>query len=150
MKKFIAAIAIALVSTYAFADGHALEGSWPTGGGNITVTPTGDPVMAGGIELVAEPGILTQGASAAPFAFFIPNGSAPGNVTFGSLGTPVTIDGPLELDVAVSADAANGSIAATWGDGVVPTAFPVSTVPEPATGLMAAFGLVGLLGLRRR
>lgn len=148
MKKFIAAIAIATICSY--ANGQALVGEWPQGGGNITVTPTADPIQAGGIELVAEPGILTQGASADPFAFFIPNSAAPGNVTFGSLGTPVTIDGPVELDVAVSASAVNGDISATWGMGVTPTAFPVTTIPEPATGLMAAFGLVGLLGLRRR
>ena len=132
MKKFIAAITIALVCSY--TANAQLEGMWPAGGGNITVTTTDGPIDAGGIELVAEPGILTQGASPAPFAFFIPNAAAPGNVTFGVLGTPVTLDGSVELDVAVSANAATGDVAATWGNGVTPTAFPVTTVPEPATG----------------
>ena len=68
--------------------------------------------------------------SPAPFTFF-PNSASPGNVTFGVLGTPITLDGEIELDVAVSAFAERGSIKGYWGDGVTPTAFPI-TVPEPA------------------
>lgn len=147
MKKFFTTIVFALICQCAYGQ---LEGTWPPGGGNITIRTTAGPIQAGGIELAAEPGILTQGTNPAPFAFFIPNGSAPGNVTLGVLGTPVTLDGRVELDVAVSATATTGDIAATWGDGATPTAFPVGVIPEPSGFLLAAFGVMGLLGLRVR
>ena len=102
-----------------------LVGTFPPDGGNIIVTSTQGPIQAGGLEFIAEPGTLTQGSSPSPFAFFIPNGAAPGNVTFGVLGTPVTIDGSVELDVAVSPSTVTGDITARWGMGVTPIAFPV-------------------------
>ncbi len=149
MKKYVTTIMLALVCQCAFGQDPFLEGDWPAGGGNITIRTTNGPIQAGGLEFVAEPGILTQGTSAAPFAFFIPNSAAPGNVTFGVLGTPVTLDGPVELDVAVSASASNGDVSATWGNGVVPTAFCV-LCPEPAGFSLAAFGVIALLGMRMR
>ena len=109
--------------------------------------------MAGGLEFIAEPGVLTQGASAGPFSFFIPNSAAPGNVTLGSLGTPVTLEGFVELDIFVAANTPPGSISATWGMGVTPTAFgvfPTSTLPEPNGSMMIWLGLIGLLTLRQR
>ncbi len=133
--------------------GGELVAFYPPGGGPITIVSTGGPLAVGGLELVAEPGILTQGASPGPFAFFIPNSAAPGNVTLGVLGTPVTVAGAVELDVFVSADAPIGSITATWGNGVTPTAisvFPLTTVPEPSSSLMVWFGMLGLLAVRRR
>lgn len=133
------------------AHGQGLVGVFPSGGGNITITPTDGPIRTGGLEFVAEPGILTQGTNPAPFAFFIPNGAAPGNVSLGSLGTPVTIDGPIELDVAVSASAENGDIAAAWDDRNLGSPFPVTvSVPEPAGFSLAVFGIAALLGLRGR
>jgi len=149
MKKFIAAIAIlAIVSQFANAQ-DKLTGEWPAGGGKITVTPTGDPVVTSGLEFVAAEGILTKGESPAPFQFFLNSATAPGNVTLAAV-APVTFDGPLTLDVSASAGASFADVTAEWVDGATPTSFPVTTIPEPATGLMAAFGLVGLLGLRRR
>jgi len=103
--------------------GASLAGTFPLDGGKITVTPTSGPIQTGGIEFVAEPGMLTHGESPAPFAFFIPNGLAPGNVTLGSVGPPVTIDGPVTLDVTATADAV---VSASWGDGSTPVAFPVT------------------------
>ena len=47
-------------------------------------------------------------------------------MTFGVLGTPVTLDGDVELDVFARAGA---TIDATWGNGIVPTPFPVSSGP---------------------
>ncbi len=145
MKKYVTTIMFALVCQCAFGQ---LEGEWPAGGGNITITTTEGPIQASGLEFVAEPGILTQGTSPAPFAFFIPNRGAPGNVTLGVLGTPVTLDGQIELDVAVSASAVGSDVTGTWGDGVVPTAFCVSCSPEPAGFSLAAFGVIALLGMR--
>ncbi len=112
------------VFTFLFLSGQAfanteLYGYWPVGGGNITLAPIGDPVAAAGIEFVAEPGILTKGTSPAPFAFFIPNDAAPGNVTLAILGTSITIDGPVEFDVAVPASAVRGDVAFTFGRGLV-------------------------------
>jgi len=150
MKKYVTAILLAFACHDTYAQ-SGLLGIWPQAGGNITIEPTGDSIQAGGLEFVAEPGILTQGESPAPFAFFIPNLAYPGNVTLGSLGAPVWIDGPIELDVAVAAFAGCGDVTATWGKGVVPTAFPMwAGCPEPTSFSLAAFGLVGILGLRAR
>ena len=124
MNRSLAAILVVLVaSNISTAE---LVGSFPIGGGNITVEPTEGPIQAGGIEFAAASGVLIQGPSAAPFQFFIPNSAQPGNVTLGSLGTPVTIDGPIELDVAASADATGGDILARWGKGVTPIPFPIN------------------------
>ena len=78
---------------------------------------TRGPINVLGIEFLAEPGILQQGDDPSPFGFFIPNAAAPGNVTFGSLGTAPIIDGTLELDVAVAANTPEDSINAIWGFG---------------------------------
>ncbi len=123
MKTFYLAFVTASLFFLAFQSTHAeLVGVFPAEGGKITIAPTAGPVFAGGIEFIPTEGTLTQGVSAAPFQFFIPNSSAPRNVTFGVLGTPVQIDGPVTLDVDASADAI---IDASWGNGVTPTAFPV-------------------------
>ena len=98
-------------------------GTFPAEGGRLTVTPTDGPIQAGGIELIPTSGTLTQGESAHPFQFFLPNSEAPENVTFGSLGTTVTIDGPLRLNVTISADAI---VQGNWGDGSTPVAFPIT------------------------
>jgi len=113
---------------------HAeLEGFFPEDGGKITVAPTAGPIHSVGIEFVPLEGTVTQGETAEPFMFFIPNASAPGNVTLAVLGTGVTIDGPVTLDVTASADAV---ISATWGKGVTP-------IPFPVTGGGGIFGLKG-------
>jgi len=133
--------------------GNVLTAFYPPWGGRIALIAGDGPVNLGGIEFVAEPGILTQGESPAPFSFFLPNSAAPGNVTLASLGTPVTVDGFLELNVFVAPNTPNGSIVASWGDGINPTGFPVvqsGVLPEPSSGLMTWFGILGLLVVRRR
>ena len=100
-----------------------LEGTFPLEGGPITLTPTDGPIQAGAVEFSPAAGAVTAGRSPAPFAFFLSNGAAPENVTLGVLGTPVTIDGPVTLDVTASADAV---INAIWGRGTTPVPFPVT------------------------
>ncbi len=135
-----------------FDFGGAITAVYPAEGGRLTLISNGG-IDLGGVEFVAEPGVLTQGASAAPFAFFIPNLAAPGNVTLGVLGTPVTIDGPVELDIFVAAGTPLGAISANFGGGIVPTSFnvfPLTQVPEPSSNLLVCLGLIGLLTVRRR
>ncbi len=98
-------------------EGTPLFGIFPEEGGNLFLVANNSPVGAGAITFTAEPGILQQGDDPSPFQFFIPDASAPGNVTLGSLGTPVTIDGTIELDVAVSPNTPDGSISGIWGSG---------------------------------
>ena len=141
LSRRLVTLAILLITTNIST--AQLSGSFPVGGGNITIEPTDGPIQAGGLEFVAEPGILTQGASPAPFPFFIPNSASPGNVTFGVLGTPVTIDGPVELDLAVSALATGADIAATWGNGIVPTPFPINGFFEGQPILSGSFPFDG-------
>ena len=70
MKSYVlAATVLALVCQNAHAEG--LESTAPAGGGNISIVTTNGPIQAGGIEFVAEPGILIQGESPAPFLSLI-------------------------------------------------------------------------------
>ena len=126
-RATVTAIAFFCLTAQAFAQLHALYGYWPVGGGNITVASTGAPVAVGGIEFIAEPGILAEGTRPDPLTFFIPNtGTRTGIVTLGSLGTAITIDGPVEFDVAVSATAVRGDISGGWGGGTRPLTEPPS------------------------
>ncbi len=155
MPKIYALVLLLLVCHINVASSQELDGSWPRGGGKLTIFTVGAPIEADGIELIAEPGILTQGTSPAPFAFFIPNsfGVEPGNVAFGTLGTSVTIDGPVELDVTVSASARFGDVSGDWsgrGSSSQPVFFCQECVPEPSGLMIAAIGTLGLLGFRKR
>ncbi len=127
---------------------------YPREGGPITLEFLDGPRGLMGVEFLAEPGVLTQGASAEPFDFFIPDSAAPGNVTLGVLGTPVTLDGSVELDVIVAPDTPFGEISANWDNGanqfglfVVPTSRPT---PEPSSNITICMGLIGLLLIRRQ
>jgi len=100
-----------------------LFGIFPEEGGLLTVITTKGPIQSGAIEIIGDPGELTQGDTAAPFQFFIPSKVNPGNVTFGNLGTPTELDGPVTLGVEVSPTAVIDN--ARWGKGTTPTHFPI-------------------------
>ena len=150
MKKLISALAIvALVATAVQAQVAGV-----VDGGKITVSA--DPaVNAAGLDLISAGGNLVPAAdnNAAPFTFLLSNTA--NQVTYGNLGTTVEIGpGGLELTAGYNGNP-EGDLTASWGDGATPVAFPVAAaaappVPEPSTGLMAAFAALGLLGFRRR
>ena len=103
---------------------HAeLEGFFPTEGGPITISPTGTAIQTSGIQFVPVEGTIEEGESPAPFAFFLPNRANPEYVALGVLGTTVTIDGSVTLDVIASSDAV---IEGKWGMGIEPIPFPVA------------------------
>ena len=62
-------IAIVLVSTCAFS--QELVGTWPFGGGPVTIMPAPGQaaINARGLDFNATGPYLSQGSSAAPFAF---------------------------------------------------------------------------------
>ena len=86
----------------------------------------------------------------APFGLLL--SKTPNKVTYGNLGPGVKLGGGASFvsTTGFSGSDPNVEVSASWGKGVEPVSFPVTVVPEPATGLMAAFGLLGLLGIRRR
>ncbi len=135
-------------------DSFEIIGVYPPEGGPLTLIFPDGPVDLSGVEFVADPDVLTQGASAEPFSFFIPNAAAPGNVTFGVLGTPVSLSDSIELDLTVSAGTPEGAILANWGNGSTPISFRVvpsnQLIPEPSSHVIVAIGLCGLLTLRRK
>ena len=139
VNRFTRLFALLFAFSIACSAHAELEGFFPAEGGRITVQPTGGPVEVSGIELVPTAGSLTQGESAAPFTFFLPNSAAPGNVTLGNLGSSVTFDGPITLDVVASADAI---ISATYGSGIIPVEFPV-TGGGGGSSLAASFAYDG-------
>jgi len=127
-----------------FAQAIGLVSRWPQGGGNITLrTATGCPIQTRGIEFSARPGSLTQGNDPAPFDFFIANQAAAGNVTLGVLGTPVTVDGEVELDIRVSASATPGDVSAIYGDGTNSIWLPTGEFAWPSCPLPTQRILVG-------
>ena len=71
MKKLIATIA--LLSFAATVNGQTLTGTWPGGGGNISVTAEGGDVNASGLDFVSPGGNLVpvDGNDATPFQFFL-------------------------------------------------------------------------------
>jgi len=128
----------------------------------IVLSTLGDPVELIGIDLLSEGGYLIPvpggaSASAAPFGFLLANTAE--QVTYGSVGNAVTIDG--ELVLAAGYDTGAGDIAndlvAQFGD-LTPDSAPISIafspaqpiVPEPGTGLMLLLGSAGLGLFRRR
>ena len=135
-------------------DSFEIIGVYPPEGGPLTLIFPDGPVDLSGVEFVADPDVLTQGASAEPFSFFIPNAAAPGNVTFGVLGTPVSLSDSIELDLTVSAGTPEGAILANWVNGSTPISFRVvpsnQLIPEPSSHVIVAIGLCGLLTLRRK
>lgn len=105
-----------------------------------------------GVELVSSGGYLAKGTGDNPFT---PIELLPNQVAMAKLGGTVLVDGSLTLpynytgDVAgVPADMAGSGISGT--DGVATSFTVVEGVPEPATGLLAAFGALGLMAFRRR
>ena len=110
---------------------------YPEEGGTIVVLAPNGTITSGGIEFVAAPGILTA-KDPSPFDFFIPNGAAPGNVTVGLVGTWLRIDPVIEIGIVVAPNTQPGEIAASWGHGVGPTAFPVLPMRMPSLEAFAA------------
>jgi len=154
MKKFASAlIVVAALSAAAQAQfGFDLDGDT-----NIVISNSGPDAALVGAEFHSDAGALVFG-SAAPFGFALKStvndvqlAQIPGNVALASGGT-------LTFDTKYSGDPASGDLTAlmsgtgfsqvnapyTGGGGVV------DVTPEPASGILAAFGLLGLLGFRRR
>jgi len=103
------------------------------------VVVSSEPVEAGGLEFVSQAGRLTpvpDPPGAAPFMFFLSN--TPNQITWGNLGTGVTIDGVLATEAGYSGDPA-GDLTGAWGDGPTPVSLPISVsgevipTPDPPT-----------------
>lgn len=156
MKKFIAAIALAAIASVSYGqtidiiDGH--------------INIKGDVAGLAGIEAISPAGHLSldstviEGIGTIEFKTPFPASASvvdntANSVVLGVLGADARIDisgtTATAIGYAESVDVAKTDLTVNLGIGDnPPAAFPV--VPEPATGLMAAFGLVGILGLRRR
>ena len=161
MKKF-AAIAIVLAA----ANLATAEVTGSVNGDGKIVISASPAVTAAGLNLQSAggyldpipPGDLT--ASAAPFAFLLANNA--NQITWGNLGAGVVIDGDLVTSAGFTGTADNFDVTAAWGDGPNQVAFSVAgpavvappvtdpTTPEPASGILAALGALGVLGFRRR
>lgn len=156
MKKFIAVLAIA-----AFASAVNAQQNVSINDGVVTLN--GEFKQLAGIETVSAGGKLSLASVnipnvgdidlTAPFTGGTVVAKEAGTVVLGVLGADkrIDIEGATATSIMYDGDnaAAQGDLTVNLGLGdAAPAAFPV--VPEPATGLMAAFGLVGLLGLRRR
>ena len=118
--------------------------------GKVVVIAT-EPTELAGVDLISANELLVpvpEDVGADPFSFFLANNS--GQVTWGNLGSGVTLDGEWETGAGYLGDDPLTDLTASWGSGAEPVAFPVNNVPEPATALLSIFGVLGFLGFRAR
>lgn len=143
MKKLL--VALSILALASVANAQTLEGSWPEGGGNISVTASGGNVDAAGLDFTSAGGNLVPAPStdASPFTFFLSNTA--NQVTYGNLGTSVTFADGSTTELSVGAAAGANDIMAAWGDGATPVAFNVNVsggpgvIPPDLTGLSPIF-----------
>lgn len=118
--------------------------------GKIVIVAS-EPTELAGVDLISANDLLVpvpEDVGSAPFAFFLANTS--GQVTWGNLGSSVTLDGEWETGAGYLGDDPATDLTASWGSGVQPVSFPVNNVPEPTTALLSIFGVLGFLGFRAR
>lgn len=147
MKKLLEAIVLVAIASVS-VDAGTIVGTYPVGGGQITISTDG-PVDAAGLDFVSDnesliPIPIASSQGAEPFDFLLANNAL--QVRLGNLLEPVTLDGSIVLGVGAMAGA---SIEASWMDGNTPMPFDVIPIPEPSTAVMAML-LLPLLGARRR
>jgi|GEM_PF-5908495 len=137
MKRVLATLAVVGLLA-GISNAQTLTGSWPAGGGNISVSAEGGDVVAAGLDFTSAGGNLVpvagDPASAAPFTFFLSNTA--NQVTYGNLGNSVTFADGSTTELSVGAVAGADDILAAWGDGPNPVNFQVSEMitvsPNPA------------------
>jgi|GEM_PF-3240664 len=118
--------------------------------GNVVVIAS-EPTELAGVDLISANQLLVpvpEDVGSAPFSFFLAN--TPGQITWGNLGSAVTLDGEWETGAGYLGDDPATDLTASWGSGAEPVAFPVNNVPEPSTVLLLVFGVMGFLGFRAR
>lgn len=136
MKMLLATIAI--LGLFAnLVNAQSLSGEWPEAGGNISVTAAGD-VVAAGLDFTSDGGLVpVDGTDAAPFTFFLSN--TENQVTYGNLGSNVTFADGSTTMLSVGAKA-GATVAASWGKGAEPVAFPVAQAAPVAPPVAATPG----------
>lgn len=157
MKSLLSALAI--VSMTALFAQAQVTGTINDDGFVVVTAET--PVEAAGLDIISAGGLLVpvEGTDASPFTFFLSN--TPNQITWGNLGTTVTLEGDLVTGAGYTGDDPAGDLTAAWGNGPTPVAFPVTAgtveppvgnevVPEPTAGLLTVFAALGVLGFRRR
>jgi len=89
-----------------------------------------EPIKAAGLDFQSPSGRLTpvpNPPGASPFTFFLSN--TPNQITWGNLGSTVTLDGVFNTRAGYNGDPAD-DLVLFWGNGPVPTAMPVSLSSE--------------------
>ena len=91
----------------------------------FVVIRTDAPIAVAGIDLQSPAGRLVpvpESEGAAPFTFFLSN--TPNQITWGTLGSTVVIDGTFATSAGYAGDP-TGDLTATWGNGPSPVAFDI-------------------------
>ena len=128
----------------------------------FVVLTANEPIEAAGIDLQSAAGNLipvSEEIGSLPFTFFLSN--TPNQITWGNLGSTVTLDGDFVTGAGYNGDP-EGDLLGFWGNGATPVAFAITAgtaapvvpgnevIPEPNAISLAWFAMVGLLGLRNR
>ncbi len=154
MKKFSVVLAIfglMLVTNLAQAEhGGPVHGTLVNG--LIFIDTGGVDIPMGGWNFESPDGFLVPAADASPFQFLLSNTNT--QVAPVNLGTTVTVNN-LQTTIGWTGTRLNadgtlaGLLIATWVDATF-TANSFLVTPEPTSALLAIFGVLGLLGFRRR
>ena len=86
-----------------------------------------EPVEAAGLDFQSALGLIEpvpDAMGAAPFTFFLSN--TPSQITWGNLGSTVTIDGELATGAGYLGDPTSGDLRLFVGIGATPVEFPVT------------------------
>jgi|GEM_PF-2150452 len=132
--NFLAVICIVTIARTSF--GQHILGTYPTGGGPISLTVSGADANVAGLDFISRNGSLVplpngdpenfgRGADASPYTFFLSNTS--NQVTYGNLGTTVTYQAGTTTQLSVGATA-NNDVGAAWGRGPNPVQIPLAAV----------------------
>ena len=98
-----------------------------------------EPTEVSGLDFISQAGRLVpvpDPPGSSPFTFFVSN--TPNQITWGNLGSTVTIDGVLATEAGYTGDPA-GDLTGAWGDGPTPVALPITVsgevipTPDPPT-----------------
>ncbi len=128
--------------------------------GKVVLSAPDGPIQAGSLDFISAGGYLVpvpESVAASDFfalgkgfAIYLANTNQ--QITLINLGTTTTIEG--ELVTPIGYDLSKGrpliDLTAAWGNGPERVNFAVPFVPEPAAGVLAMIGILGLLGFRCR
>ncbi len=149
MYRFAALLVILVTSTIAY--GQVIFGTWPEGGGPLTVSFIGRPIE--GVRFFSGGNNLSTGSDPSPFSMFIEGNNQSGLSEAAVINSDLSeliLEGVITFDISVASGAPADDITGEWGTGANASPILVErmAVPEPNPSLTLL--LVTCLAIRKR